>query len=159
MSAAVQQFCDAINGGRAEQLAATLAPDALLHSPISRRATFRGRETIVALYRDAVLPGVDATHDAVIGGEGDIWFVRATGRVGGAPIEEIIVMRLGPDGLIAELTLHGRDFPATAALAAALAPRVAPAGVRRLLARLLTAPLAWLLRRGDPVLIRLAGLR
>ena len=156
---AVQGFCDAVNAGRAELLGPTLAPDAALHSPISRRATFRGREAIVALYRDAVLPGVEETHDEVIGGEGDTWCVRARGRVGGLPIEEIIVMRLGPDDLIAELTLHGRDFAATAALAAALAPRVTPAGPRRVLARLLTAPIAWLLRRGDPLLIRLAGLR
>src|SRR3954451_11253977 len=153
MAEAVQQFCAAINAGRAEGLGATLAPGAVLHSPISRRATFRGRETIVALYRDAVLPGVDETHDEMIGGEGDTWFIRARGRVHGLAIEEIIVVRLGPDGLIAELTLHGRDFAATAALAAALAPRVAPPGARRLLARLLTAPVAWLLRIGDPVLV------
>src|SRR4051812_4902370 len=146
MSIEVQGFCAAINAGQAERLGAVLAPDAVLHSPISRRATFRGRDSIVALYRDAVLPGVGETFDEVVGGEGDTWFVRARGRVGGAEIEEIIVMRLGPDGLIAELTLHGRDFAATAALAAALAPRVAPAGPRRLLARLLTAPIAWLLR-------------
>src|SRR3954466_6438489 len=126
MSAAVQGFCDAVNRGEAEALASVLAPDAVLHSPISRRASFRGRETIVALYRDAVLPAVDGTHDEVVGGEGDTWFVRARGRGHGAEIEEIIVMRLAPDGRIAELTLHGRDFPATAALAAALAPRVAP---------------------------------
>ena len=155
---AAQRYCDAVNRGDAIALGEALAPGAVLHSPVSRRVTFASRDAIVALYRDAILTAVGEVHDEVVGGEGDTWFVRATGVAQGATIEEIIVIRLGDDGLIAEMTLHGRDLAASASLAAALAPRVAPPGWRRLVARLMTAPIAALLRRGDPVLVRLAGL-
>lgn len=157
MSAA-QRFAEALSSGDLAALGGTLAPGVRLRSPISNGARLQGPERIVELYRD-VLDAVDDVQMVQIASHGDIRVLQATGWASGTLVEEIVVAKIGADGLITELSLYVRDLPALAALAAALGPRVAPSWWRSVLIRIVTVPVALLLRVGDRAITRLARVR
>jgi len=74
-------------------------------------------------------------------------------------MEAVDVMRLDGEGRVCEFTVFFRPLPGLAALAAALAPEVAPTRPRAIAARMLTRPLELMTRSGERVVKRLAGRR
>lgn len=128
------------------------APDAIFHSPLTEALVFRGREQIGLL--TSVL--LEVFEEFRYTGEvlsGDVGFLTARARIGGAEIEIIDHFRLGPDHRIVEITIFFRPLPAAAA-----ALRAIGAGLGRRKSRArgaaisgLTFPLAMMTRISDKV--------
>src|SRR5262245_25751892 len=89
----VAAFCDAPRTNDLDALAATLAPDAELISPLSGRMVFRGhddlRQLLGAVYGDLR----DLTWDEVIG-DGPTRVAISEGRVCGITITDALVFEL-----------------------------------------------------------------
>lgn len=133
-----------------EGLLATLAPDAVLRSPITDQVEFRGLAEIRPLLEAVFSVLREPKFFADIGdAHTRALFHRA--RVGEQSVEEVSRVELGDDGLIKELTQYVRPLPGLATMAACLAPKVAArrGRVRSLLARVLIFPLGLLARLGD----------
>jgi SnoaL-like domain len=130
---------------------ATMAPDVTLHSPITERVTFNGRDEMRELLAVAFETISDIRYFEDIGdARTRVLFFR--GMVGRQPVEEAARLTLNDDGLITELTLFFRPLPGLTALAAKLGPRITArrhGAVRARLGRLLLAPIAALTRIGD----------
>jgi hypothetical protein len=137
-------------------LAEAFAPDAVLHSPITSKLTFTGRDQIAAVF-EVILDVFDGLTyiDEVRQDELAILFARAT--VGGEEIEILDYMRLDAEDRIREMTVFFRPLPATAAalrlLGAGLGRRKSPR--RGTLISVLTTPLALMARTGDGIGVRL----
>jgi hypothetical protein len=111
-----------------DALLGTLAPDVVLHSPVSF-APYVGKETVGGVLRlvSEAFDGwrcVEEVHssDDVIG------FVFRT-RVEGRELEGLDLLRLDADGLIADLTVMIRPMSGLIALAQAIGPKVDAAGL------------------------------
>jgi hypothetical protein len=121
-------FRVAAEHGDIDALLATLAPDVVLHSPVTF-APYAGKETVGALLR-LVSEAFDdwrgvtevESSDDVVG------FVFRT-RVGDRELEGLDLLRLNADGLIAELTVMIRPLSGLIALAQAIGPKVTAAGL------------------------------
>ena len=137
-------------------LADGLAPDVVLHSPITARFRFEGRDEVLALMRIVrdTLDDLDYLHVSEGNGEGTLFF-RAT--VGGQPLEGSDYLRFDERGRVTEFRVFIRPLPALAKLAAALAPPLARrhSRARALLLRALVAPLVLFNRLGDAIGARL----
>jgi hypothetical protein len=152
-SAAIATLRTAAERGDADAVAELLAPDVVLHSPLTGRVRFQGREDVAALHRDifAVLDDLRTTAPLVTGDERAFSF-RA--RVRGVELEAMVLARFDDQAQIVELTIFGRPLPAVATLFAALPPRVSarlhgrPAGV---LVALVGRPVAFVVRTVDRV--------
>ncbi len=111
-----------------DALLALLAPDVVLHSPVTF-APYSGKETVGKLLRL-----VSETFDGwrcvteVEGPDGIIGFVFRT-RVGDRELEGLDLLRLDADGLIAELTVMIRPLSGLIALAQAIGPKVDAVGL------------------------------
>jgi len=140
------------------RVAACCHPDVVLRSPISRRVVFRGRETVRELlgvvYGEV---GPVAVHEVV--GDGDVRALLVASSVRGVPLDEVMVVRLGDDGLVHSWTLYVRAMPQLVAFAAALAPPLARrrSRARALALRLMLTPLAAFVRAGEPAVVALTG--
>lgn len=129
----------------------TLAPDVVLHSPITERVGFHGhaemRELLGSVFES--LTEIRYTHD--VGDERTrALFVRA--KVAGQSVEEAMRIELDEHARITAISLFFRPLPGLAALASTLGPRVVErrhGRARAVLARLMMAPLAVLTRIGD----------
>jgi hypothetical protein len=132
------------------------APDAVLHSPLTGRLTFRGREQIGAIC-EIVLEAFEGLTYTEEVREGDAAFLVARARVDGQDIEIVDHLRLGPDGRISEFTVFFRPLPAAATalrlLGAGLGRRRGP--LRGALISTLARPLAFITRAGDGLGVRL----
>jgi hypothetical protein len=144
------RFRRAVEAGDVEGVIETLAPDVVLHSPITDRFSFHGRDEVRDLLR-SVFASIDGIrYFADVGNTRTrALFYRAS--IGGQPVEEATRLELDEAGRITEITLFFRPLPGLTALTAALAPRVASrhGRLRMLVARLMTAPLAVATRLGD----------
>jgi hypothetical protein len=112
-----------------DALLATLAPDVVLHSPVTF-APYAGKETVGTLLRlvSEAFDGwrcVTETHDP----DGVLGFVFRT-RVGDRELEGLDLLRFNADGLIADLTVMIRPLSGLIALAQAIAPGLEAAGLR-----------------------------
>ena len=107
-------------------MVAALAPDVTLHSPVSFKP-FEGREAVAVLFTALleVFEGFRYTDEL---GDGDTRLLVFRARVGNRDLEGVDLLRLGPDGLIADFTVMVRPLSATIALAEAIGPRLAAAG-------------------------------
>jgi hypothetical protein len=145
------RFRAAAEAGDVEGVLATLAPDALLRSPITERVEFRGPAEIRELLRSVFVTISDIRYFADVGDDRTrALFYRA--HVNGTPLEEATRIELDDEGRIREITLFFRPLPGLATLTAALAPRIAAGRhgrLRALVARLLLAPLGFVTRAGD----------
>ena len=132
-------------------LMSTLAPDAVLHSPLSARVDFRGTDRLRELF-SAVLPLLsDIRYHTDVGDE-HTRMLAATARLGARELEESVLVRLDDQARIAELTLWVRPLPALTALMAAIAPALAREKGRPAIGRLVglsAAPLVWFTEVGD----------
>lgn len=112
----------------AEALLATLSPDVVLHSPVTFRP-YVGKESV-----GAVLRLVSETFDywrcveELKVAAGVTGFVFDT-RVAGRDLQGVDLLRTGPDGLISDLTVMIRPLSGLIALAEAIGPKVAAAGL------------------------------
>ena len=111
-----------------DALLTTLAPDVVLHSPVTF-APYAGKETVGRLLRlvSEAFDGwqcVTETHDP----DGVIGFVFRT-HVGDRELEGLDLLRLDADGLIAELTVMIRPLSGLIALAQVIGPKVDAAGL------------------------------
>ena len=132
----------------------TLAVDAVLHSPLTDRFTFTGKDDIRRLFEAAYEEFDGLDYHTVIGGRVLVGGATANGQ----PFEETLVLDLDGDGRIRELTLFIRPLPGLTAVMAALGPALARRNGRRTagLLRVLTAPLVAATRFGDRGGLRLA---
>lgn len=139
----------AMLAGDVDALLTTLAPGAVVRSPVSSRARIEGHAEISGL---EYLGDVGQGSDRVL-------FARAS--VGRQVIEEAVWLRFDDRGLITEMTLFVRPLAGLTALVAALACRLAGRRGRRhaVVARIMTRPLAAATRAGDAVCLRLGGIR
>jgi hypothetical protein len=131
-------------------VADSLAPDVVIHSPITDSIRFRGRDDALAVLKivSEAMEGLEH-HDLV--GADDVWTQRFRVRVRGRLLEGMDLLRFDEAGRLRELTVFIRPLPGLTALAAAVAPGV---GRRRgrltaIALRLLVEPLAAMTRQGD----------
>jgi hypothetical protein len=120
--------------GDADAVAELLAPDVVLHSPMSATKVFSGGEAVAALHHDifAILEDVE-TSTPLVDGDTGVFSFRA--RVRGVEVEAMNQVRVDPEGRILDYTIFVRPLPGLMTLFATLPPRVAarrhgrPAGV------------------------------
>lgn len=154
-----RRFREAVLAGDPDAVAALAADDAVVHGPVTRRMTFRGREELRELFA-VVMANVDDIRYVEDVGDDGLRVLTLEGRRGRHHYEEAILMRVGDDGQIAELRIYVRPLPGTVAMAAAFAPALARARGSRVRAALLTvmlAPVRALLLHGDALGVRLLG--
>ena len=141
-----------------DAMVACMRPDVVLHSPITNRFTFSGREQLRALLVDvySVVSDVVYVTDA---GDERTRVLTLEGRVGGQAFSEALLVTLDDAGLIARMELFIRPMPGLTAMAAALGPRVAArrSRSRALLVRAMIGPLAFMSARGESLGSRLAA--
>jgi hypothetical protein len=121
-------FRAAVEAGDLDALSATLAPDVVLHSPVTFHP-YQGRETVGALLRLLAATFEDFRYtDELDGPDGTRVLVFRT-RVGDRDIEGVDILRFGDDGLVADLTAIIRPLSGLAALAQAIGPQAQAAGL------------------------------
>ncbi|MFI7701424.1 nuclear transport factor 2 family protein [Nonomuraea sp. NPDC049480] len=140
-----------------DALMATLADDVIFRSPLSARASFRGKEQVRELWSAVfdVLSGMRYQSDV---GDERTRMLTATARLGRQELHEAAMLAVDDDGLVKEITMWIRPLPALTALMAALGPGLARATGRPGLPLLVGAavkPLAAMTRLGDRTLVPL----
>jgi hypothetical protein len=143
-------FRVAFEAGDARALSATLAEDVVLYSPISSSFRFEGRDAVVTLLRTArdVFDDLDYLEDF---GDDGVHALVFRARIGDQLLEGTDVLQGDESGRIREIRVFARPRPAVAALAAAIAPRLARRSgrVRALTVAALARPLALASRLAD----------
>jgi SnoaL-like domain len=135
MSDAIDRYRAATEANDMEGVAAVLAPDVELVSPISGHMVFRGREDVGALL-SAVYGTLSSLRWTQSIGEGDHRVLTGEARVLGVRMTDAMVFELAPDGQIRRIAPHLRPWLALTLFALVLGPKVArhPGVVRRALA-------------------------
>jgi hypothetical protein len=113
-------------GGEAGDIAAVRAalhPDVVLRSPLSDRVRFAGRDAVAEIIGAALGAFEGLRHHTEIG-DGERRVLVSSGSVDGVAFDETTVLRLSADGLITEIALSIRPFPALAAVMRALGQRL-----------------------------------
>ncbi len=111
-----------------DALLSTLAPDVVLHSPVTF-APYAGKETVGKLLRLVSEAFTDwRCIEEVHGPDGVTGFVFRT-HLGDRELEGLDLLRLDADGLIVELTVMIRPLSGLIALAQAIGPKVGAAGL------------------------------
>ena len=119
--------------------AAALDPGVRLVSPITEQFTFDGREQVRTLL-EVALPALDRITYTDQVAEADTVALFYEAAIGTTRLYEAQRLRLGPDGLIREITLYIRPLPALTRLMTRLGPELARRNGRPGLARVV--PLA-----------------
>ncbi|HSD79622.1 MAG TPA: nuclear transport factor 2 family protein [Solirubrobacteraceae bacterium] len=115
-------FRAAVEARDADAMAALLAEDALLHSPVAFRP-FAGRAAIRELFGVLLETFDDFRYVDELEGDGTHALIFRA-RVGDRQVEGLDHLRLGPDGRITDFTVMVRPLSAAIALAEAVGPRV-----------------------------------
>ena len=132
------------------------APDAVFRSPLTARLAFTGRDQIRALTEVLLEVFSDFRYTDELRSEHTAFLVSRA-RVGGQDIEMAEVIRLNPDGKIAEMTVFFRPLPATAAALRAIGTGLSrrKSAARAALMSLLARPFAVMTRASDALGVRL----
>jgi len=151
VSATIAAFRAAAERGDADAVAALLAPDVTVHSPLTDRVRFAGSDEVAALHRDifAVLHDLRTSDPLPCG---DRCAAPFSARVRGVEARFVILVRLDDRERIADLEIYGRPLPALGALFTALPPRVSARRRGRLtgaLVAIVARPLAFALHTVD----------
>lgn len=149
--ATITAFRAAADRGDADAVAALLAPDVALHSPLTDRVRFEGKDEVAALHRDifAVLHDLRTNDPLPLGA---MCAAPFSARVRGVELKAVILVRLDDQERIADLEIYGRPLPALGALFTALPPRVSARRRGRLtgaLVAIVARPLAFALHTAD----------
>jgi hypothetical protein len=151
----VTRYREAFEARDLDAIVESLAPDVVIHSPISRRVTFRGREEARRLFEIVLdlLGETRYTHELA---DGDVRVAVFHAQLAGREMHEVQVMRLDAEGRVKDLTLFLRPLPGITALAAALGPRLARRKGRRAAAVVAAyaRPLAVVTEIGDRISTR-----
>lgn len=131
-------------------VAESLAPDVVLHSPITSSFRFVGRDEVATLL-GIVRELLEDLHYLEDFGEGGAHLLAFRARVNGQRLEGTDVMQLDEQGRVRELRVFIRPLPGLTALTAALAPRLASRTGRARWATVagMTRPLAAITRLAD----------
>ena len=155
-AATTARFRAAIETGDVDGFMETLAPHAIVHSPITDGFVFEGLDEIRELMPHvlAVVDDIAYTDDV-----GDA-YTRAlfyTARIGKVDVEEATRVRLDDEARVTDITLWFRPLPGLTALVAALGPRLAARNGRahQLAAAAMTKPMAAMARSGDKAAVKL----
>jgi 2-amino-4-hydroxy-6-hydroxymethyldihydropteridine diphosphokinase len=132
---------EAVEAHDLDAMAAVLAPDAKLRSPITFRIPFEGRERVLELMGEvfALLESMIVIRDVR---EGDVQILEIETRLAGYDMHQVQVVELDDEGRARQITLFMRPLPGVANLAAHLGPRL----VRRRRGRVVAALIAPALR-------------
>jgi hypothetical protein len=109
---------------------ATLSPDVVFHSPAVFHE-YRGIESVGGLLRIVAETFEDFRYTDTLSGDADapVHALIFRARVGDRELEGMDLVRVGPDGLIADFTVMVRPASGLMALAQALGPKVEAAGI------------------------------
>ena len=121
-------FRAAVQAHDLDALAETLAPDVVLHSPVTYRP-YAGRGTVVALLRLIAAAFEDFRYTDEFQNADGVHALVFRARVGDRELEGVDLLRLDADGLVADLTAIVRPLSGLAALAQAIGPRAQAAGL------------------------------
>jgi hypothetical protein len=136
-----------------------LAPDAVLRSPVTG-VSFEGRDVVAALLDD-VSETFEAFRIDREMSDGDDYIVVVTSRVLGRDVGLAQLIHYDDSGRVSEMRLHSRPLAGSAAVYAALAPRVVGRRNRALgiVLGLLLRPLPLFFALGDRFIDRLGVTR
>ncbi|MDQ6777576.1 MAG: nuclear transport factor 2 family protein [Actinomycetota bacterium] len=148
--AAALRLMKAMREGDYATAADALAPDVVIHSPITGSFEFRGRDDALAVLK-IVYEAMDGLEHHELVGADDVWTQHFRARVRSRLLDGMDLMRFDAAGRLRELTVFIRPLPGLTAFAAGVAPGV---GRRRglltaIVLRLLIEPLAVMTRHGD----------
>jgi len=131
-----------------------LAEDAVLHSPITDRFQFEGREAVLHVLRAAMVTVKDTSYHPPLA-SGSRFALPFSARVRSRPIDAITIVDVGSAGLIREIQVFVRPLPGLAAFAAAMVPLVSRPGGRApsTAVALLLRPLESIIRGGERLAI------
>jgi hypothetical protein len=134
MEDAVVAYCVASRANDMDALAATLAPDVELASPLSGRLLFRGREDADFLLGRVYDTISHVRWDEPVG-QGTSRLALCEARVAGLRIDDAMVFDVDSSGLISRIRPHLRPWLATTIFALLVGPKVAvrPGVLRRAL--------------------------
>jgi hypothetical protein len=134
MEDAVVAYCAASRANDMDALAATLAPEVELASPLSGRLLFRGREDVGFLLGRVYDTISHVRWDEPVGA-GTTRLARCEARVAGLRIDDAMVFDIDSRGLISRIRPHLRPWLATTVFALLVGPKVAarPGVLRRAL--------------------------
>jgi hypothetical protein len=134
MDDAIAAYRRASETNDVDALAATLAPDAEVVSPLSGRMVFRGRDDLRFLLGAVYSLSRDLRWREEVG-DGPARVVIGDFRVGPLRMSDAMAFELGEDGLIRRIRPHLRPWLGTTLFALLLGPRVArrPAVILRAL--------------------------
>jgi hypothetical protein len=118
-------FRAAAETGDHAAMVATLAPGAVLRSPVSFKP-FEGREAVSRLFAILLETFEDFRYTDEFEADGKAALVF-TARVGDRELEGLDLFRFDADGQVAELTVMVRPLSAAIALAEAVGPKLAAA--------------------------------
>jgi hypothetical protein len=153
-----EAFAHAMLGRDFEAMTDLLTADVTVTSPITSRFRFQGTEDVVGLLREvrAVLDDLEYVDRF---GDEEVATMRFRATIGGREIEGVDIVRFDAEQRIAEMTVFVRPLPGIAALAAALAPRLAHrrGRLRAMIAKVAVGPLVLFNRFGDWLGVRLVG--
>jgi hypothetical protein len=126
--AAPAAFRAAVEAQDLDAALASLSPDVVFHSPAVFQE-YRGAETVGGLLRLVAETFEDFRYTDELAGP-DIHALIFRARVGDRDLEGMDLLRLGPDGLIADFTVMIRPLSGIIALAQTLGPMVEAAGLK-----------------------------
>lgn len=151
-----RRYREAVEASDVEAFLATLAPDIVLHSPLTLRTQFRGHEEIRTLMH-AVFASIEEIRYFEDVGDAATRALFYRGRVGRQELEEATLVRLDPNALITEIRLWFRPLPGLTAVMGRLGPALARehSRARGVAVAGLTAPLTAATRAGDALAVHL----
>lgn len=155
----IQDFRRAAATHDVELALSALADDVVLHSPLTDRFTFQGKEDVGRLFETAFEHFEGLNYHTEIG-EGTHRVLVGGATANGQPFEETLLLTLDGHDKIAEITLFIRPLTGLTAVMAVLGPELARKNGRSKftagLLKVMTAPLVAATRSGDRVGIKMA---
>lgn len=155
-----RRFREAVEAGDVDAALATLVPDVIAHSPVTASGRFHGHGDL----RDVLTAMAESVTDVTYfddSGDKHVRHVSSRARIGKQPIEETMRIELDDQARIREITVFVRPLAGAAAFLDAVGPRLARrhGRTRAIAFSTLSKPLAAIVRTGDKLGVRLAGLR
>jgi hypothetical protein len=122
-SVAKSAFREAVESREFEKIVASLAPDVTFRSPVVYKP-YEGRDAVAQVLAAAVQVFENFRYTAELK-EGDREMLLFEARVGDRELQGIDLLRLGDDGLVAELIVMVRPMSGMLALAEGMRERLA----------------------------------
>ena len=117
-----------------------MTDDAELHSPITERIPFKGRERVLELFEEIfdLLGRVEIIREV---DSGNHKLLEVDSELAGRHAHLIQLLRLAPDGRVEDVTLFMRPMPTVVTLFAELGPRLVRRRYGRIVAFFVTLPM------------------